>query len=296
MTTKSKTQIQRVEEIHYNNEMDSLREKLKQTEGLLGTAVMKNQELIDQIRAFQDSFGGGHPYGRSGSYPGGGEERTGTSSPSVKELEREPKKLDEIGKEFQQWKDEALKFKRLAMRLFGYTDDCYVMDDDAVDRHLKAIEDLRKTNEGLEELISEKTEEFLKQADTIDKLKKKIQELESEKVQMGDCIREQDGIIRGKQDEYQSGIGSTEFSKALRIHVEGIESMLLLKNKSYGNSALDPVRVFSRLNTREGLLVRIDDKLSRIQRGEKYPGDNDLTDLIGYLFLLKIALQQEEED
>lgn len=70
-----------------------------------------------------------------------------------------------------------------------------------------------------------------------------------------------------------------------RIHL-----MLLAKNKAYGNSALDPVRIFSRADTTEQLRVRIDDKLSRIMRGtglNAVPEDT-LLDLIGYLVLLLV--------
>jgi hypothetical protein len=66
-------------------------------------------------------------------------------------------------------------------------------------------------------------------------------------------------------------------------------------NIAYGNSALEPVRVFSKANAREQLHVRIDDKLSRIMRGTEYVGDNDIDDLIGYLILLKIAKSKELE-
>jgi hypothetical protein len=71
-----------------------------------------------------------------------------------------------------------------------------------------------------------------------------------------------------------------------------IKDMLIEKNLAYGDSALDPVRVFSKANSYEQLLVRIDDKLSRFARGKKYPGDNDINDLIGYLILLKISKER----
>lgn len=70
--------------------------------------------------------------------------------------------------------------------------------------------------------------------------------------------------------------------------------MLLEKNAKYGNSALDPVRVFSKASTTEQLLVRIDDKLSRIKTtGMEAPDEDTLNDLIGYLILLKIANKKE---
>lgn len=68
-----------------------------------------------------------------------------------------------------------------------------------------------------------------------------------------------------------------------------IADMLIEKNKSYGNSALDPVRIFSGSDNVEQIKVRIDDKLSRFAHGGEFPGDNDIDDLIGYLVLLKIA-------
>jgi hypothetical protein len=71
-----------------------------------------------------------------------------------------------------------------------------------------------------------------------------------------------------------------------------VSDLLIAKNKSYGDSALHPARIFSKSDTVEQLLVRIDDKLSRIQNGHDWPGDNDIDDLIGYLVLLKIAKER----
>lgn len=68
-----------------------------------------------------------------------------------------------------------------------------------------------------------------------------------------------------------------------------LAEMLIVKNRAYGNSALDPVRIFSGSDNVEQLKVRIDDKLSRFARGTEFPGDNDIDDLLGYLVLLKVA-------
>jgi hypothetical protein len=68
-----------------------------------------------------------------------------------------------------------------------------------------------------------------------------------------------------------------------------IAEMLVKKNVSYGNSALEPIRIFSKADSKEQIRVRIDDKLNRIQNDQAFPGDNDIDDLIGYLILLKIA-------
>ena len=71
--------------------------------------------------------------------------------------------------------------------------------------------------------------------------------------------------------------------------LDEIRDMLVSKNEKYGNSALEPIGVFSKLSPKEGLLIRIDDKLKRIKNGSLDKDDEDVVnDLIGYLVLLKI--------
>lgn len=72
--------------------------------------------------------------------------------------------------------------------------------------------------------------------------------------------------------------------------LEQIHKMLIEKNRKYGNSALEPLGVFSQLSAKEGVLIRIDDKLKRIKNGSLEKDDEDVVnDLIGYLVLLKIS-------
>jgi hypothetical protein len=74
------------------------------------------------------------------------------------------------------------------------------------------------------------------------------------------------------------------------------KELLLAKNKKYGNSALEPIRIFSKASTREQLLVRIDDKLSRIKTsGTEGPDEDTLADLAGYLNLLRVHDRLEAE-
>jgi len=77
-----------------------------------------------------------------------------------------------------------------------------------------------------------------------------------------------------------------------------IKVLLLLKNKAYGDSALEPVRIFSKSDSLDGLLVRIDDKLSRIKNvGVASNATEDtLLDLIGYLVLLKVQLDEKNQN
>lgn len=80
--------------------------------------------------------------------------------------------------------------------------------------------------------------------------------------------------------------------KKIADKCDEIKVKLLEKNKAYGNSVLDPVRIFSQADFTEQLKVRIDDKLSRIKRGQA-AGEDVKFDLVGYLILLIIAEEEE---
>ena len=72
-----------------------------------------------------------------------------------------------------------------------------------------------------------------------------------------------------------------------------IRDLLLAKNKAYGDSALEPDNIFSKLDSAQAICARIDDKLSRIKNvGLDDNTEDTLDDLIGYLVLLKIARER----
>jgi hypothetical protein len=77
--------------------------------------------------------------------------------------------------------------------------------------------------------------------------------------------------------------------KDLEKVVDGIKEFLLEKNKRYGNSALEPLVIFTKHKngdrTRDGILERLDDKLMRIKNADELR-KNDVADIIGYLLLL----------
>ena len=71
-----------------------------------------------------------------------------------------------------------------------------------------------------------------------------------------------------------------------------ITELLISKNKSYGNTALNPSNIFSKLNATEALCARIDDKLARIgNKGITDETEDTVDDLIGYLLLLKMSIE-----
>ena len=87
----------------------------------------------------------------------------------------------------------------------------------------------------------------------------------------------------------------TYFHEEVSKVLDQIKEMLIAKNLKYGNSALEPLGVFSQLSPQEGLLIRIDDKLKRIKNGSLEKDDEDvINDLIGYLVLLKIYTNSEK--
>ena len=79
---------------------------------------------------------------------------------------------------------------------------------------------------------------------------------------------------------------------------DDVKELLLHKNNKYGNSALEPARIFSKSSAVEQILVRIDDKLNRIQKGAGLVGEDEdvIQDLIGYLVLLKIGLKYQKAE
>jgi len=86
-----------------------------------------------------------------------------------------------------------------------------------------------------------------------------------------------------------------DFSHKVSTYLLEIRELLISKNIKYGNSALEPLGVFSKLSAKEGLLIRIDDKLKRIKNGSLEKDDEDvINDLIGYLVLLKIQTNEEK--
>ena len=97
-----------------------------------------------------------------------------------------------------------------------------------------------------------------------------------------DDVSCREGCVTGGMGE------ASRFELEVREVCDEVATMLVEKNRAYGNSALDPVRVFSRASVVEQLLVRIDDKLSRLSRGSA-AGEDVERDLMGYLVLLRVA-------
>lgn len=96
-------------------------------------------------------------------------------------------------------------------------------------------------------------------------------------------------------DKYIYNMKDTNNTRDLIIETSTeVMNLLLEKNAAYGDSALNPVGIFSRGNAVDSLCARIDDKLMRIKsKGITDATEDTVQDLIGYLILLKIATNQQ---
>lgn len=86
--------------------------------------------------------------------------------------------------------------------------------------------------------------------------------------------------VPGKQEK---------FAEDLDTVLEGIRSLLIEKNRKYGDSALTPSRIFSNSDAVEQIKVRIDDKLTRLKNQQGDEDEDVAKDLLGYLIILQIA-------
>lgn len=99
----------------------------------------------------------------------------------------------------------------------------------------------------------------------------------------------------GLWDAYTGGLLSlTPSGSDIAQVILQLSSLLLAKNRAYGDSALQPVSVFSDpgLPISERIAIRMDDKLSRVS-GRKADTEDPVFDLLGYLVLYRIAQAKE---
>nr|WP_298680673.1 hypothetical protein [uncultured Treponema sp.] len=78
---------------------------------------------------------------------------------------------------------------------------------------------------------------------------------------------------------------------------EAMRDLILYKNEKYGDSALHPKRIFHKGNAVSSILIRLDDKLSRVmENNDQLPRINDVADIIGYCTLLLVGMGAKKED
>lgn len=76
---------------------------------------------------------------------------------------------------------------------------------------------------------------------------------------------------------------------------QSLTTLLLEKNRRYGDSALQPAHIFNKEDAATSIYARLDDKLGRIANSTDVR-KNDIADLMGYLVLLCVARGWESFD
>lgn len=81
----------------------------------------------------------------------------------------------------------------------------------------------------------------------------------------------------------------TDTQTLIAAECDDLKEMLLQKNLRYGDSAINPIRLFSKADAVEQIKVRLDDKISRLARGTGEETEDVEQDLLGYLILMRVA-------
>ena len=95
--------------------------------------------------------------------------------------------------------------------------------------------------------------------------------------------------VRQAVEEIGGPLCQANVQAMIRVVCDETAEMLLEKNRSYGNSVIEPIRIFAKdLTPLQQVNVRIDDKLSRLARGTDEMNEDTEFDLLGYLLLKRV--------
>lgn len=105
----------------------------------------------------------------------------------------------------------------------------------------------------------------------------------------------QASVIKGLMDDPYGDATPTQ--RKIREVIEAMKDLLLYKNQKYGDSAINPKKIFYKGDSTNSILIRLDDKLGRVMSNtEEKPRVNDVCDIIGYCTLLLISMGVTAED
>lgn len=105
----------------------------------------------------------------------------------------------------------------------------------------------------------------------------------------------QASVMKGLMDDPFGDATPTQ--RKIREITDAMKDLLLYKNQKYGDSAINPKKVFYKGDSTNSILIRLDDKIGRIMSNtEDKPRVNDVCDIIGYCTLLLISMGVTAED
>ena len=104
-----------------------------------------------------------------------------------------------------------------------------------------------------------------------------------------------DGKLYESSDGEHWGESLTESQEKIVEVCDSMKSLLLYKNKKYGDSALHPNNIFYKGDATNSIKIRLDDKVGRIKNSEE-TRINDVSDVVGYGILLLVSMNVTTED
>lgn len=105
----------------------------------------------------------------------------------------------------------------------------------------------------------------------------------------------QAAVMQGLMDDPFGDATPTQ--RKIREITEAMKDLLLYKNQKYGDSAINPEKIFYKGDSTSSILIRLNDKIGRVKANpDDKPRVNDVCDIIGYCTLLLISMGVTAED
>lgn len=105
----------------------------------------------------------------------------------------------------------------------------------------------------------------------------------------------QAAVMQGLMDDPWGDATPTQ--RKIREIIEAMKDLLLYKNQKYGDSAINPEKIFYKGDSTSSILIRLNDKIGRVKANpDDKPRVNDVCDIIGYCILLLISMGITAED
>lgn len=92
-------------------------------------------------------------------------------------------------------------------------------------------------------------------------------------------------------------VKDTPTQQKIKDILSGMTDLILYKNRKYGDSAINPKKIFYKGDSTNSILIRLDDKIGRVMSNtEEKPRVNDVADIIGYCTLLLVSMGTTSKD
>lgn len=195
---------------------------------------------------------------------------------------------------FQGWRQDISKcktyeelpenFKKYVKYIEDYTGVEVFMISTGPDRENTIIKN--KSEKDMDKSEPKRDMNYIKNETKVPKYENYPMKVETNKEYYTNAVSLNDGK-QYKNACYKMSDEHAEFKRKLNEVLNSLNDFLVAKNQNYGNSALNPVGIFSKGGAEDGILRRMDDKLNRIKNSDVLR-KNDIVDLMGYLAILCI--------